>query len=93
VSLASPDGRVVGGGVAGMLMAASPVQVVVGSFISNGQKDPPKPANPEPSIGLLQAAASGGPVAIPISRAPLNETYGGPVNGLDRLTVNERGEA
>jgi hypothetical protein len=27
VSLASPDGRVVGGGVAGLLMAASPVQV------------------------------------------------------------------
>eukprot|EP00250_Pteridium_aquilinum_P002992 c13292_g2_i1 orf=483-1373(+) len=33
VSLAGPDGRVVGGGVAGMLMAASPVQVVVGSFM------------------------------------------------------------
>ncbi|MCO5589029.1 hypothetical protein L7F22_042993 [Adiantum nelumboides] len=33
VSLAGPDGRVVGGGVAGMLLAASPVQVVVGSFI------------------------------------------------------------
>ncbi|KAB2070262.1 hypothetical protein ES319_A08G144300v1 [Gossypium barbadense] len=29
VSLASPDGRVVGGGVAGLLIAASPVQVVV----------------------------------------------------------------
>ena len=28
VSLAGPDGRVIGGGVAGMLMAASPVQVV-----------------------------------------------------------------
>jgi hypothetical protein len=27
VSLAGPDGRVIGGGVAGMLMAASPVQV------------------------------------------------------------------
>lgn len=27
VSLASPDGRVVGGGVAGLLIAASPVQV------------------------------------------------------------------
>jgi len=26
VSLASPDGRVVGGGVAGLLVAASPVQ-------------------------------------------------------------------
>ena len=27
VSLAGPDGRVIGGGVAGLLMAASPVQV------------------------------------------------------------------
>lgn len=27
VSLASPDGRVIGGGVGGMLTAASPVQV------------------------------------------------------------------
>lgn len=27
VSLASPDGRVVGGGVAGLLVAASPIQV------------------------------------------------------------------
>lgn len=27
VSLASPDGRVVGGGVAGLLVAAGPVQV------------------------------------------------------------------
>jgi len=91
VSLASPDGRVVGGGVAGMLMAASPVQVVVGSFISNGQKDPPKPANPEPSIGLAQAAASGGPVAIPISRSPLNDTYGGP--GSPPLNQNTGGSA
>ncbi|XP_074590722.1 AT-hook motif nuclear-localized protein 7-like [Curcuma longa] len=32
VSLASADGRVIGGGVAGLLVAASPVQVVVGSF-------------------------------------------------------------
>ncbi|KAG6532089.1 hypothetical protein ZIOFF_005927 [Zingiber officinale] len=29
VSLASPDGRVIGGGVAGLLVAASPVQVIV----------------------------------------------------------------
>lgn len=27
VSLASPDGRIIGGGVAGLLMAASPIQV------------------------------------------------------------------
>ncbi|KAL6126143.1 hypothetical protein ACLB2K_074194 [Fragaria x ananassa] len=38
VSLASPDGRVVGGGVGGMLIAAGPVQVIVGSFIWVGSK-------------------------------------------------------
>lgn len=32
VSLAGSDGRVMGGGVAGMLIAAAPVQVVIGSF-------------------------------------------------------------
>ncbi|XP_020594764.1 AT-hook motif nuclear-localized protein 1-like, partial [Phalaenopsis equestris] len=37
VSLASPDGRVLGGGVAGLLVAASPVQVVVGSFLPGYQ--------------------------------------------------------
>lgn len=38
VSLASPDGRVIGGGVGGMLTAASPVQVIVGSFIWGNSK-------------------------------------------------------
>ncbi|KAJ4728720.1 AT-hook motif nuclear-localized protein, partial [Melia azedarach] len=38
VSLAGSDGRVLGGGVAGMLMAASPVQIIVGSFIADGKK-------------------------------------------------------
>ncbi|KAG8066026.1 hypothetical protein GUJ93_ZPchr0004g39580 [Zizania palustris] len=38
VALAGSDGRIVGGCVAGMLMAASPVQVVVGSFIAEGKK-------------------------------------------------------
>lgn len=33
VSLASPDGRVIGGGVAGLLMAASPIQVTTFPFI------------------------------------------------------------
>ncbi|XP_010523739.1 PREDICTED: AT-hook motif nuclear-localized protein 9-like [Tarenaya hassleriana] len=33
VSLASPDGRVIGGGIGGPLVAASVVQVIVGSFI------------------------------------------------------------
>ncbi|TVU50857.1 hypothetical protein EJB05_02249 [Eragrostis curvula] len=38
VSLAGPDGRVVGGVVAGMLRAASPIQVIVGSFLPNSLK-------------------------------------------------------
>ncbi|KAJ4905267.1 AT-hook motif nuclear-localized protein 11 [Raphanus sativus] len=33
VSLASPDGRVIGGGIGGPLIAASHVQVIVGSFL------------------------------------------------------------
>ncbi|EPS73882.1 hypothetical protein M569_00877, partial [Genlisea aurea] len=49
VSLAGPDGRVMGGGLAGMLVAGGPVQVVIGSFLPGvvhevGQK-PKKPKN------------------------------------------------
>ncbi|CAM0947371.1 unnamed protein product [Alopecurus aequalis] len=39
VSLAAADGRVIGGGVAGLLVAASPVQIVVGSFFPSYQMD------------------------------------------------------
>ncbi|KAF5473777.1 hypothetical protein F2P56_005738 [Juglans regia] len=38
VSLAGPDGRVIGGGIAGLLMAAGPIQLVLGSFTPNGYK-------------------------------------------------------
>ncbi|XP_065858050.1 AT-hook motif nuclear-localized protein 1 [Euphorbia lathyris] len=64
VSLASPDGRVVGGGVAGLLVAASPVQVVVGSFLSGNQHEQkPKKQKPE-SITIMAPTA-----AVPISTA------------------------
>jgi len=83
VSLAGPDGRVLGGGVAGLLMAASPVQVVVGSFISNGRK--PRPANPEPSAGLAQGTASGGAAAAsPVSRGTMSESSGGPGSPMNQ---------
>ncbi|XAR70398.1 hypothetical protein NMG60_11027242 [Bertholletia excelsa] len=69
VSLASPDGRVVGGGVAGLLVAASPVQIVVGSFLAGNQHEPkPKKQKIEPIIAATPSAA------IPISTAPLEET-------------------
>ncbi|KAK1400267.1 AT-hook motif nuclear-localized protein [Heracleum sosnowskyi] len=38
VSLAGPDGRVIGGGIAGTLIAANPIQCVVGSFISDAYR-------------------------------------------------------
>ncbi|KAH6816883.1 AT hook motif DNA-binding family protein [Perilla frutescens var. frutescens] len=49
ISLAGSDGRVLGGGVAGMLKAASPVQVVVGSFIAEGKKSKSGPSSTPPS--------------------------------------------
>lgn len=67
ISLAGPDGRVVGGGVAGMLIAASPVQVIVGSFVVDGKKSNSNsavksaPAAPQPQMlnfGGPMAAAS-----------------------------------
>ncbi|XWS38485.1 hypothetical protein CRYUN_Cryun19dG0135200 [Craigia yunnanensis] len=64
VSLASPDGRVVGGGVAGLLVAAGPVQVVVGSFLAGNQHEQkPKKQKPE-SISVATPM-----VAIPVSSA------------------------
>ncbi|KAF8388202.1 hypothetical protein HHK36_026868 [Tetracentron sinense] len=39
VCLSGTDGRIVGGGVAGPLMAAGPVQVIVGSFVMDTKKD------------------------------------------------------
>ncbi|KAK4768881.1 hypothetical protein SAY86_027031 [Trapa natans] len=64
VSLASPDGRVVGGGVAGLLVAASPVQVVVGSFLSGNQLELKKKPKHYPIISTAIPTA-----AVPISTA------------------------
>lgn len=74
VSLAGPDGRVIGGGVAGMLMAAGPVQVVVGSFLSNNKKL--KQPNLDGSLpGASQDAnISSSNVIMPTVRLPASES-------------------
>ncbi|KAL5550882.1 hypothetical protein UlMin_001058 [Ulmus minor] len=64
VSLAGADGRVLGGGVAGMLTAASPVQVIVGSFIADGVK--------KPNSNNVQKSA-------PPANQPQMLTFGGPI--------------
>ncbi|KAK3119740.1 hypothetical protein QOZ80_9AG0674510 [Eleusine coracana subsp. coracana] len=75
VSLAGPDGRVVGGVVAGMLRAASPIQVVVGSFLPNSLKQHQRRMNlqqqpsPAPAPPALMAPPSVLTAAMPISQA------------------------
>ncbi|XP_059316217.1 AT-hook motif nuclear-localized protein 13-like, partial [Lycium ferocissimum] len=58
VSLSGPDGRVLGGGVAGMLIAATPVQVVVGSFIAEKEKPKPKAPSSTPPPNMLNFGVS-----------------------------------
>ncbi|KAG7036189.1 AT-hook motif nuclear-localized protein 13 [Cucurbita argyrosperma subsp. argyrosperma] len=53
VLLAGSDGQVLGGGVAGMLMASSQVQVVVGSFLENDKKSN--------NTGMLNSGSSASP--------------------------------
>ncbi|CAL5087658.1 unnamed protein product [Urochloa decumbens] len=87
VSLAGPDGRVLGGSVAGLLTAASPVQIVAGSFNTDEKKEPPKkkqqqqqlaPSPSEPSPAPLKVAPAG--ASSPPSRGTmsLSESSGGP---------------
>lgn len=54
VSLSSPNGQVVGGCVAGLLIAASPVQVIVGSFLPTNPPElkPKKQKVPQPSAPM-----------------------------------------
>ncbi|KAB1210812.1 putative DNA-binding protein ESCAROLA [Morella rubra] len=59
VSLAGPDGRVVGGGLAGLLVAAGPVQVVVGSFLPGHQQEAkPKKQRIEPTTTITLTPAN-----------------------------------
>lgn len=71
VSLASPDGRVVGGSVAGLLVAASPVQVVVGSFLPGGNQNDQKPKKPKND-------------SIPATIAPNSAMFPAPASNPDR---------
>ncbi|VFQ75530.1 unnamed protein product [Cuscuta campestris] len=66
VSLAGPDGNVIGGGVAGLLIAAAPVQVIVGCFSMGEVEQVQKPGHPEgqitpPSLGALPVSGAKSP--------------------------------
>ncbi|RAL54734.1 hypothetical protein DM860_001862 [Cuscuta australis] len=83
VSLAGADGRVMGGGVSGMLIAASPVQVVVCSFITNGSNKGPtsKAASPTPPpLDFGRPGANSPPSEGGSSESEEEEIAGSPTN-------------
>uniref|UniRef100_A0A5B7AM35 AT-hook motif nuclear-localized protein n=1 Tax=Davidia involucrata TaxID=16924 RepID=A0A5B7AM35_DAVIN len=80
VSLAGSDGRVLGGGVAGMLMAASPVQVIVGSFIADGKKSKSGPAPPPNMLNFGAPLAVGSPPSQGASSDSSDENGSSPFN-------------
>ncbi|CAN7013431.1 hypothetical protein IGI04_012813 [Brassica rapa subsp. trilocularis] len=67
VSLANHNGKIVGGFVAGMLVAALLVQVGVGSFVPERVVE----NNPEPASASASATASGG--GLNDSKSPLHQ--------------------
>ncbi|XP_054800698.1 AT-hook motif nuclear-localized protein 7-like [Prosopis cineraria] len=70
VSLAGPDGRVIGGGVAGLLTAASPIQIVMGSFLAgHGHKAQKRKQNRENTVASPVSGADSVMAARPISQA------------------------
>ncbi|EOY22962.1 AT hook motif DNA-binding family protein [Theobroma cacao] len=73
VSLAGPDGRVLGGGLAGLLVAAGPVQVVVGSFLPGHQQEQKhKKQRTEPAAAVVS------PTAVhTMSTEEIKVSYGG----------------
>ncbi|KAI3946560.1 hypothetical protein MKW92_042918, partial [Papaver armeniacum] len=97
VSLAGPDGRVLGGSVAGLLTAASPVQVVVGSFVVDGHKAAksnqfesnyaPVKSNPGGG-GNGMMCGGGGTVGSPTSKGTTmsESSGGGPGSPLNHST-------
>ncbi|XP_031252775.1 AT-hook motif nuclear-localized protein 7-like [Pistacia vera] len=93
VSLAGPDGRVIGGGLAGLLLAASPIQIVVGSFMPNGYKVHKRKHHREHVIPSMSPGAPDTVTAArPISQAkPYGETCLTPVTpilGQNHAEVN-----
>ncbi|CAA6660741.1 unnamed protein product [Spirodela intermedia] len=83
VSLAGPDGRMVGGGVAGLLLAASPIQVVVGSFLPNIMKQQHDKPRPLPASAARILSSPGAPTAArPVSQAIPDEDSETPSSGL-----------
>ncbi|KAI3465179.1 hypothetical protein Pfo_021842 [Paulownia fortunei] len=83
VTLAGPNESVLSGSVAGLLVAASPAQVIVGSILPDGHKEA-KANYVEPSSAPLQLNPGGAAGASSSSsRGTLSESSGGPASPLN----------
>ncbi|XP_055806066.1 AT-hook motif nuclear-localized protein 10-like [Solanum dulcamara] len=85
VLLAGPDGHVLGGGVAGVLTAASAVQVIVGSFGMQGQKQ--FKLDHSDALGVPSFLLPPGSTAAksPSSLGTVSESSGEPVSPHNQL--------
>ncbi|KAI3813686.1 hypothetical protein L1987_18415 [Smallanthus sonchifolius] len=75
VALSGPDGRVLGGNVAGLLTAASPIQLIVGSFVPASQKQTKtvETGNNEAEVlNAPQGESSGGGLGYPLDHTTNN---------------------
>ncbi|KAI3878376.1 hypothetical protein MKW98_001791 [Papaver atlanticum] len=90
VSLAGPDGRVVGGAVAGQLLASSKIQVIVGSFLPNTRKSQKRRQNVECSIALSHQKDMPPTAATPISQVQPDEEIS--FTPMPTLTEQTQGE-
>ncbi|KAK6779460.1 hypothetical protein RDI58_021644 [Solanum bulbocastanum] len=94
VSLAGPDGRVIGGGIAGSLTAASPIQMVVGSFMPNAFKTQNKRKHHqiEPRMPPV-IHSSPDPVSMirPVSQAPPTSNI--TLTQTSQIPIHNHGEA
>lgn len=88
ISLISVDGRVVGGVLAGLLIAASPVQIIVGSFLPSGYVEPKqkkqkltrKPTTP--AVGSPMPYAANVEQPIFVAHDPSHQPAGENTNGV-----------
>ncbi|CAA0806993.1 AT-hook motif nuclear-localized protein 10 [Striga hermonthica] len=79
VALSGPDGRVLGGSVAGLLVAAFPSQVVVGCFEPDSQKES---GQNHMMPAMVNHGGVVGPNSSP-SRGSPSESSGGPASPLN----------
>ncbi|XP_071735347.1 AT-hook motif nuclear-localized protein 10-like isoform X2 [Rutidosis leptorrhynchoides] len=84
VALSGPDGRVLGGNVVGLLTAASPVQLIVGSFSQANQKQSKAKGSNEAEVVNAQAnpvsgslsESSGGVFGSPVGQSNYSNQQG-----------------